>query len=74
MQKNQNHLYSEAKIELHTISIWTIGYSNRTLDEFLRLLGEHKIQVFVDVRSFPTSKIERFRKEKMEQVLPEYGI
>jgi len=55
-------------------TIWTIGHSNRTIDVFVELLGEHKIQVVVDVRSFPTSKIEHFKKEQMEKWLPQYGI
>ena len=55
-------------------TIWTIGHSNRTIDVFIELLGEHKIQVVVDVRSFPTSKIEHFKKEQMERWLPQYGI
>ena len=55
-------------------TIWTIGHSNRTIDAFIELLGEHKIQVIADVRSFPTSKIEHFKKEQMEKWLPQYGI
>lgn len=56
------------------LQIWTIGHSNRSIDTFLELLGEHGIQVLVDVRSFPTSKIEYFKREEMERWLPEHGI
>ncbi len=56
------------------LQIWTIGHSNRSIDAFLELLGEYGIQVLVDVRSFPTSKIEYFRREEMEKWLPEHGI
>ena len=56
------------------LQIWTIGHSNRSIDTFLELLGEHGIQVLVDVRSFPTSKIEHFKREEMERWLPEHGI
>jgi uncharacterized protein (DUF488 family) len=38
------------------------------------MLKEHKIEVLVDVRRFPTSKVEHFKKEEMEQWLPEQGI
>lgn len=55
-------------------TIWTIGHSNRSINTFLELLKEHKIQVLVDVRSFPTSKIEHFKRENMEKWLPENGI
>jgi len=55
-------------------TVWTIGHSNRSIGTFLELLGEHRIQVLVDVRSFPTSKIEHFKREEMERWLPQHGI
>ena len=55
-------------------TLWTIGHSNRSMEAFLELLKEYRIQVLVDVRSFPTSKIEHFKKEAMEKWLPEHGI
>lgn len=54
--------------------VWTIGHSNRSINAFLELLREHEIQVLVDVRSFPTSKIEHFKRGNMEKWLPENGI
>lgn len=60
-------------VELQII-IWTIGHSNRSIETFLQLLGEYGIQVLVDVRSFPTSKIEHFKREQMEKWLPQHGI
>ncbi|MGQ9529966.1 MAG: DUF488 domain-containing protein [Candidatus Bathycorpusculaceae bacterium] len=56
------------------LTICTIGHSNRSIDTFLKLLNEHEIQILVDIRSFPTSKIEHFKKEKMELWLPQHGI
>jgi len=56
------------------LRIWTIGHSNRSIGTFLELLREHSIQVLADIRSFPTSKIEHFKREEMEQWLPENGI
>ncbi|MFQ6086705.1 MAG: DUF488 family protein [Candidatus Bathyarchaeia archaeon] len=55
-------------------TIWTIGHSNRSQKTFLEMLKEHKIEVLVDVRRFPTSKVEHFKKEAMERWLPEQGI
>ncbi|MDQ2809879.1 MAG: DUF488 domain-containing protein [Chloroflexota bacterium] len=37
-------------------TIYTIGHSNQPLDEFLRLLLLHRLEVLVDVRSAPYSK------------------
>ena len=54
--------------------IWTIEHSNHSIDTFLELLKEHEIQVLVDVRRFPTSRIEHFKKEQMEKWLAENGI
>jgi len=56
------------------LRIWTIGHSNRSIEVFLELLREHSIQVLADIRSFPTSKIEHFKREEMERWLPENGI
>ena len=54
--------------------MWTIGHSNRSIEQFVTLLEEHKIEALVDIRSFPTSKIEHFKREEMERWLPEHGI
>jgi uncharacterized protein (DUF488 family) len=40
----------------------------------LQLLKEHNIEVLVDVRSFPTSKIEHFKREEMEHWLLEHYV
>jgi uncharacterized protein (DUF488 family) len=56
------------------VTIWTIGHSNRSLATFLELLNDHGIEALVDVRSFPTSKIEHFKKEQMEKWLPKHGV
>lgn len=36
--------------------IFTIGHSTHPSEEFLALLGQHRIAVLVDVRSFPSSR------------------
>ncbi|MGD8506103.1 MAG: DUF488 domain-containing protein [Candidatus Bathyarchaeota archaeon] len=55
-------------------TIWIIGHSNRTQESIIELLREHKIEVLVDIRRFPTSKVEHFKKEAMEKWMPEQGI
>ncbi len=54
--------------------LWTIGHSNRSVEEFSKLLEEHNVRILVDIRSFPTSKIEHFKRDEMERWLPEYGV
>jgi uncharacterized protein (DUF488 family) len=57
------------------IKIFTIGHSNRPLDELLSLLGEFKIEVLVDIRRFPGSrKFPHFNRQSLEKTLPEAGI
>ncbi|MEM3536153.1 MAG: DUF488 domain-containing protein [Candidatus Bathyarchaeia archaeon] len=59
---------------MEELKLWTIGHSNHAVDDFIELLSEYGIQTLVDVRSFPTSKIEHFKKEQMEKWLPQNGI
>jgi uncharacterized protein (DUF488 family) len=54
--------------------IFTLGTSNRTLEEFVDLLRTNLIEMVVDVRSFPTSKFPHFKKESLLQCLGEEGL
>lgn len=56
------------------MKLWTIGHSNRSIETFVQLLQEHQIQLLADIRSFPTSKVEHFKREEMKRWLPRYGI
>ena len=37
-------------------TIWTIGHSNRSLDDFLALLASEQIELVADIRRFPASR------------------
>ena len=55
--------------------IWTIGHSTRSAEEFHQLLQDNRIQVLVDVRSFPGSRrYPQFNKERLAEFLEENGI
>lgn len=54
--------------------IWTVGHGNRTLDEFLALLKEAQIETLVDVRRWPTSRLEHFRRDALAAALGKEGI
>ena len=56
------------------MEVYTLGTSNRELDEFLSLLKAHDIEVVVDVRRFPTSRFEHFKRENIERCLRENGF
>jgi len=55
-------------------TVYTIGTSNRSLEEFIGLLEYYKIEVAIDVRSFPTSKFDHFKKANLEKTLYEKKI
>ena len=56
-------------------TVWTLGHSTRSLDEFLAVLAAHELQAIADVRRFPGSKRHpQFAREALEQSLPAAGI
>jgi uncharacterized protein (DUF488 family) len=56
-------------------SIWTIGHSTRSIDEFLSLLAGSGIEVIADVRSFPGSrKYPQYGREALAATLLAQGI
>lgn len=56
-------------------TIWTIGHSTRSFEDFLQLLHSFDIEVLVDVRHFPGSrKFPQFNKDSLQLSLPENGI
>jgi uncharacterized protein (DUF488 family) len=55
--------------------LWTIGHSTHPLEEFLAWLKEFKIELLVDVRSYPGSrKMPWFNKEVLPAELEAAGI
>ena len=56
-------------------TIWTIGHSNRTLEEFLAVLAPARIESIADVRRFPGSrKWPHFGGEALRESLGAQGI
>jgi len=57
------------------MTIWTIGHSTRTLDEFLALLRSQRIEVLADVRTHPGSrKFPQFNQENLAVSLQAAGV
>ena len=57
------------------VKLFTIGHSTRSLDEFIALLREFKIETLVDIRRFPGSRrLPHFNRQELEQSLPASGI
>lgn len=56
-------------------TIWTIGHSTRTLDEFVGTLETYDIDLIVDVRRFPGSRrMPQFGSAELEAGLAENHI
>jgi len=83
--------YSISNIRYSILStIYTIGHSTHTLDEFIALLQAHGIGTLVDIRSYPASRRmpwfqgpqhppfmsaeEASRHEALETTLPRAGV
>ena len=58
-----------------SLSVWTIGHSTRSVDEFIKLLVSFSIELLLDVRSYPAShRYPHFNKENLRSSLTERGI
>ena len=58
-----------------TITLYTIGHSNRSLAEFLELLERHGIESLVDVRSAPYSRyVTHFNRADLEYSVESHKI
>ncbi len=56
-------------------TIWTIGHSTRTLEEFVEMLHSFQIKEVVDIRSYPGSmRYPHFNKEALEVSLSSHGV
>lgn len=55
--------------------IFDVGHSNRAYSEFLKILKDNKIEVLVDIRTFPRSRFcPHFNQKRLDQSLKEDGI
>jgi uncharacterized protein (DUF488 family) len=56
-------------------TVWTVGHSTRSEEEFLQILKAHGVQVLVDVRSFPGSRrYPQFNRVALSESLMTTGI
>src|SRR5262249_46016043 len=54
---------------------YTIGHSNRPLDEFLALVTAHALRCIADVRAFPASRRwSHFNREPLTAALAAHGV
>src|SRR5579863_6629965 len=56
-------------------TIYTIGHSTRTIEQFIALLTAHTIQEVIDVRTIPKSRHNpQFSEDQLPPALKEVGI
>lgn len=56
-------------------TIWTVGHSTRTIEEFIQILRSFDIEILADVRHYPGSrKFPHFNSELLKQSLQKNGI
>lgn len=56
-------------------TIWTIGHSTHSLDEFIAMLSSFQIALVVDIRRYPGSKrYPHFNKDALAVSLPQHYI
>jgi uncharacterized protein (DUF488 family) len=68
-------LEEAATVTLNSLSIWTIGHSTRTIEEFIEILHHYQIEILVDVRHFPGSRrLPHFNKAALHDALIAAGI
>ncbi len=55
-------------------TVWSLGHSNRSFNEFLNLLVKADIQTIVDCRSKPRSRWPQYNQNRLNQLLDEANI
>jgi uncharacterized protein (DUF488 family) len=56
-------------------TIWTLGHSTRPIEEFVTILGAHRIELVADVRRFPGSRrLPQYGADALESMLAAHGI
>jgi uncharacterized protein (DUF488 family) len=58
-----------------SLTIWTVGHSTRSAEEFKEIILAHQVEALVDVRSFPGSRrYPHFNKPELAHHLNSSGI
>lgn len=58
-----------------TLTVWTVGHSNRPIQDLLAVLAAYRIEVVLDVRRFPGSRSQpQYQKPALEAALGTAGI
>jgi protein tyrosine phosphatase (PTP) superfamily phosphohydrolase (DUF442 family) len=72
---NEGFVSAKSKWNTRCVTLWTVGHSTRSLDDFIALLQAHGIRRLVDVRTIPRSRHNpQFNKDQLPESLKLAGI
>ncbi len=72
---NEGFVGDKSKRNPRRVSLWTVGHSTRSLDDFIALLQAHGIRRLVDVRTIPRSRHNpQFNKDQLPESMKQAGI
>ncbi len=54
--------------------IYTLGTGVRSVKNFFKIIKDNNINIIVDVRRFPTSRFDEFKKENLSRYCIENGV
>src|SRR5687768_1478037 len=56
-------------------TVYTVGHSTRTLDEFVEIVKAHGVKAIADVRRFPASRrLPHFNAQRLAVDAPTFGL
>jgi uncharacterized protein (DUF488 family) len=57
------------------LTIWTLGHSQRSFDEYVEILSDHGVELVVDIRSKPFTRFTpHFNRARLQPGLEELGL
>jgi uncharacterized protein (DUF488 family) len=74
MFDNEQHITHDLSRTSLMNTIFTVGTSNRTTEEFINILKHYGIKVLADVRRFPKSRFVHFNRENLASACEIQGI
>lgn len=71
----RDRVSSANTVTVGSLTVWTVGHSTHTIEEFIDILRHHQIEILVDVRHFPGSRrFPHFGKLALGDALSAAGI
>jgi len=61
-------------MEPNSKQVFTLGTDRRSEEDFIEILLSYKIEILIDVRSYPSSKIPTFTRANLSSLLDKEGI